>query len=97
MEFRECFIARKYQEIDFEKVREIFNDGTSAIFRSAISDLFNGQNQKTQILHFSVFIFCLLISALSSPQIGLTIFFSFEFVIFYSIYDIFCNRARFLY
>ncbi len=89
------FYVRKYRSSDYQEVQEIFYNGTSGIFRSAVLNLWNGDNLVTLIFHLIFFIFCLFITTWKSWIIGASLFLTFEGLVIFSVYDVFYNRARY--
>ena len=88
------FYVRKYQSYDCQEVQEIFYNGTSGIFMTAVLNLWNGENFGTLIFHFSFFIFCLVLTTWNSWIVGASLFATFESLVIFAVYDIFYNRAR---
>ncbi len=89
------FYVRKYRSSDCQEVQEIFYNGTSGIFKTAVLNLWKGENYGTQLFHFSFFIFCILLTIWYSSIVGASLFATFEGLIVFAIYDIFYNRARY--
>ena len=88
-------IIRKYKLTDFKEVQNIFYHGTSGVFYSAIWDLWNGTHVDTQSLHFSLLLISALISLSKCLITGVVLWFSFEAIVAFVIYDIFVERARY--
>ena len=88
-------VIRKYKLSDFKEVQTIFYHGTSGVFYSAIWDLWNGTHVATQNLHFSVLLISALISLSTCLITGVLLWFTFEAIVVFAIYDIFVERARY--